>query len=590
MSARGSWNKSKANSDRSQPYSHCAGPIDDYLDVALQNCNNLSSYDVGHELFIQGYFEERRTPEIKRIVLAIFVLFSFHSKSPADTLDTVRAQKILRWGGDREGGGPFIYRAPDNLNKNLGFEVDLMAVLANRLKVQAQFSQGEWETLPEQLRRGDIDMVVNGYELTPAHLATMIATIPYYIYELQLLARANDASIQSWTDLAKPSPRRKKVGVMGGTAAALYVQTHYGSAVDVVHYKGSTDAMLEVENEKLDATVQDLPVALFYRDRYLGLRFVDRPAGRGYYVMYLRPEDRRLRDALNIELQLLILDGEIQRIYQRYGIWSETQGQLLAYTPLRPVLSLTSVNPLLPFPANMPWPAFSELADPNATQPATQAHGWLIIQRALPILLKSAGVTVLLSVLSMPLAILLGLFVALGRLFGPAPVRFVLAGYVELLRGTPLMLQLYAIYFVLPSFGIRIPAWPAAILGLAINYSAYEAEIYRAGLLAIPIGQMEAALALGMTKIQALRRVIVPQAVRLVVPPVTNDFIALFKDTSVCSVITVVELTKNYYELANSTGAYMELATLTAILYLLMSYPLSLLARKLERRRQHVIG
>ena len=150
------------------------------------------------------------------------------------------------------------------------------------------------------------------------------------------------------------------------------------------------------------------------------------------------------------------------------------------------------------------------------------------------------------------------------------------------------MLQLYTIFFLLPVIGIRLPALPAAVCGLAINYSAYEAEIYRAGLLAIPVGQMEAALSLGMSKWTALRRVLVPQAVRLVIPPVTNDFIALFKDTSICSVITVVELTKSYSILANSTGAYLELAILTALLYLMMSYPLSLLARRLERRTRRV--
>jgi polar amino acid transport system substrate-binding protein len=184
----------------------------------------------------------------------------------------------------------------------------------------------------------------------------------------------------------------------------------------------------------------------------------------------------------------------------------------------------------------------------------------------------------------MPLAIVLGLLVALGRLYGPAPLRWLLVGYVELLRGTPLLLQLWFLYFVLPEFGIQIRAVYAGILGLAINYSAYEAEIYRAGLQAVPRGQMEAALALGMTPFLALRRVVVPQAMRIVVPAVTNDFIALFKDTSVCSVISVVELTTQYGIQRNDTNATIELAALTALLYLLMSLPLSHLAARLEKR------
>ena len=140
------------------------------------------------------------------------------------------------------------------------------------------------------------------------------------------------------------------------------------------------------------------------------------------------------------------------------------------------------------------------------------------------------------------------------------------------------MLQLYVLFYVL-----KLPPWVAGIAGLAINYSAYEAEIYRAGLQAIPSGQMEAALALGMSRRLALRRVIVPQAVRIVIPPVTNDFIALFKDTSVCSVITLVELTKQYSILANSTGGVVEFALASAALYMAMSLPLSWFSRWSER-------
>jgi polar amino acid transport system substrate-binding protein len=186
--------------------------------------------------------------------------------------------------------------------------------------------------------------------------------------------------------------------------------------------------------------------------------------------------------------------------------------------------------------------------------------------------------------------VLIGLFVAIGRLYGPRLVRIGLTAYVEILRGTPLLLQLFVIFYLIPSL-VEVPAWlapyyplVAAVLGLAINYSAYEAEIYRAGLLAIPRGQTEAALALGMSRGQAIRHVVVPQAVRLVIPPVTNDFIALFKDTSVCSVITVVELSKRYSIVANNTGAYLEIAAVTAALYLIMSYPLALLTRRLEQR------
>ncbi|MEZ6089719.1 MAG: amino acid ABC transporter permease/ATP-binding protein [Pirellulaceae bacterium] len=176
----------------------------------------------------------------------------------------------------------------------------------------------------------------------------------------------------------------------------------------------------------------------------------------------------------------------------------------------------------------------------------------------------------------MPLAVIAGLMLALVRQYGPKVFAWFASIYIELVRGTPLVLQLYVIFFLLPEIGISIHAFWAAVMGLAINYSAYEAEIYRAGLQAIPRGQMEAALSLGMSRNLAVRRVIIPQATRLVIPPVTNDFIALFKDTAVCSVITVVEVSKEYYIQARSTGAIVELGILTAFLYLAMSYPLSL--------------
>jgi polar amino acid transport system substrate-binding protein len=166
--------------------------------------------------------------------------------------------------------------------------------------------------------------------------------------------------------------------------------------------------------------------------------------------------------------------------------------------------------------------------------------------------------------------------------------------YVEVLRGTPLLLQLFVLFYLLPMIGeqagsetlkhwLSLTPFTAAILGLALNYSACEAENYRAGLLGVPRGQMEAAMALGMSWRSAMRRVVLPQAIRLVIPPVTNDFIALFKDTAICSSILIVELTGLYYQYKSNPGIAVELALAVGGLYLLMSFPLSLLAQRLER-------
>jgi polar amino acid transport system substrate-binding protein len=201
-----------------------------------------------------------------------------------------------------------------------------------------------------------------------------------------------------------------------------------------------------------------------------------------------------------------------------------------------------------------------------------------------PLLGRGAIVTLELSVIAMALAVAVGLLVALARLYAPAMVRGISGAYIESIRGTPLLIQLFLIFYGLPHIGVRFSPMVAAILGLGLNYSAYEAENYRAGIQSIPKTQMEAALALGMSRLQALRHVIIPQAMRLVIPPVTNDFIALLKDSSLVSVITMVELTKAYSQLASIHYDYLGIGLLAAAMYFLIGLPFVRLARLAERR------
>ena len=240
-----------------------------------------------------------------------------------------------------------------------------------------------------------------------------------------------------------------------------------------------------------------------------------------------------------------------------------------------------------------PWPP-TEKDETTTGEPA----GGVSTRELTFHILKAAWTTIALACCAMPLAILLGVAIAVGRLYGPWLVRAPLAVYVEVLRGTPLLLQMYVLFFLVPQAArwvgwpplvalVTLPPFVIGVLGLALNYSAYEAENYRAGLLAVPQGQFEAALSLGMSQAVALRRIIIPQAVRIVIPPVTNDFIALFKDTSICSMILITDLTGLYYQFKYNRGLAVQLAVVIAILYLAMSYPLSILARQLEKRLQH---
>ncbi len=494
----------------------------------------------------------RRQPSFSLAGLAILVS-SLIAATPvwAGALEQVRRTGRLLYGSDMEGGGPYAYPDPGSPRGVTGFEVELMRLLAGDLGAVPVFSQGQWDKLLQVLDSGRIDLVINGYEWTEPRARDYLATRPYYVYQLQVMVRRGSA-VRCWADLKRPRPDggRWTVGVLVGSAAETFARENGGSSVEVVRFDGATDAMTAVQNGQYDVTLQDLPAARFYAARFPGLESVGPPESHGYYVIFVRQQDAALRDALDKSLAGLIASGALRMLYERYGIWTEAQNELARFTgPIQPVAS------------------------------QQEPRGWPLVRHYGSRLLDAARVTVTLSVTSMPLAMVLGLFIAIGRLYGPTPVRILLSGYVELIRGTPLMLQLFVLFYLL-----KLPPWVAGIAGLAINYSAYEAEIYRAGLQAIPAGQMEAALALGMSRAMALRRVIVPQAVRIVIPPVTNDFIALFKDTSVCSVITLVELTKEYSILANSTGGAIEFALAAATLYMVMSVPLSWFSRWSERR------
>src|SRR6266700_4931688 len=436
----------------------------------------------------------------------------------ADHLQDIRARGVLLWGADAEGGAPYVYPDPQKPEQLIGFEYELADALASKLGVKARVVQNQWDQLIPALNRGNFDIILNGLELTPDNQQRIAMSQPYFVYVQQIVTRKDSDDLVGMEGL-----KGKAVGVLSSSVAQRLLEQMGGAEVRI--YPGNVESFRDLKAGRIAAVLLDLPIALYYAKPDPALKFSGLAFAPGYYGIGVRKQDFSLLAALNQAIRELAADHTLERIYRKYGVWDERQEGLQNYRP-QIVAEKKSISTL------REWPKY------------------------LPLLLRGAVTTVELSLLAMALAIVTGLVIVLVRLYGIAPLRALAKTYVEVIRGTPLLIQLFMIYYGLPEIGIRLNAFCAAILGLGLNYAASEAENYRAGIQAIPHGQTEAALALGMSRWQLLQHVVLPHALRLIIPPVTTDFIAMFKDSSIVSVITMVELTKGYGMLAMSTYDY----------------------------------
>ena len=202
----------------------------------------------------------------------------------------------------------------------------------------------------------------------------------------------------------------------------------------------------------------------------------------------------------------------------------------------------------------------------------------------LPSLLAGAWVTITVSLVAYALALIVGLVFGIARMSHFWPIKAVATVYVQFIRGTPLLLQLFFIYYVLPYGGIILSPFASGVSGLTLNYSAYMAEVFRSGVQAIPRGQREAGLSLGMSRGLLMRRIILPQAIRIVIPAIGNFFVSIFKDSALVSVITMRDLMFSGQLLASATFKHFEIFALVAVIYFIISYPTAKLVDYIEAR------
>jgi polar amino acid transport system substrate-binding protein len=466
---------------------------------------------------------------------------------------------VLRWGGDAEGGAPFVEADPRDPSVLRGFDVEVAGEIAKGLGRRAEFVQVAFSDIDQSVARGDFTIGMSGVEDTPARRAMLAATIPYFEFHEVLTVRGADRG--KYPTLA--ALRGHRVGTLGGTIAyELLLRAQQENGVMVVSYDDDVHPYSDLQAGRLDAVLLDNIIAARSMRRTPGpaLYTESTPVATGYYIGVLARENTALRDKINDILRARMRDGTLERIYRKWNIWDEYQ----------PAFFKTSSEQR----------AASGKAEPL---PAARRSLLALTRAYIPALLKASVITIVLSCLAMTLAVAVGVLIASGRVYASKPVRALLTLYVEVVRGTPVLLQLFVLYYGLSSV-IRLPAFIAALLGLGLNYAAYESEIYRGALEAVPRGQLEAARTLGLTEGQVLRLVRGPQAFRLALPPMTNDFVSLLKDSSLVSVITVIELTKQTQIFAANIGSWVIPGILCAALYLAMSVPLSRLAGWLEMR------
>ena len=460
---------------------------------------------------------------------------------------------VLVWGGDAEGGAPFVEADPANPSRVRGFDVEVAERIARGLgRRSARFVQVQWSSIDQSVERGDFDIGMSGVEDTPARRAQHAVTLPYFEFREVLAVRPQDQNrIHRLADL-----RGHRVATLGATIAYdLLLEARDSIGLIPVSYDDDVHPYTDLLSGRVDAVLLDHIIAQRALRRLGGAAFVilPREAATGHYVGVLTRTNPTLRDSVDAALREAMRDGSLEQILRRWDVWDASQGAL-----------------------------FERVLRGAATPQAARAPA-TAIAAYLPSLARAAAVTLVVSFLSMALAVLVGLGLASARVYGAAWLRAVATIYVEVVRGTPLLLQLFVIYYGLAAV-VRLPAFLAAVLALGLNYAAYEAEIYRGALQAVSKAQLEAARTLGFSEMQILRLIRGPQALRFALAPMTNDFVALLKDSALVSVITVVELTKQTSIFATNVGSWVIPGVLCAVVYLAMSLPLARLARRLERR------
>ncbi|MCF6390356.1 ABC transporter permease subunit [Mycobacterium sp. MBM] len=461
--------------------------------------------------------------------------------------DPIGSAGVLRVG--TEGVyAPFSYHDPAT-GELVGYDVDVAKAVGEKLGVRVEFVETPWDSIFAALEADRFDIVANQVTINPERQAKYDLSQPYTVGEGVIVTRADDDSIKSLADI------RGKTAAENATSNWSQIAKDAGANVESV--EGFTQAITLLNQGRVDVVVNDsIAVYAYLAETGDTSVRIAGTVGEKSEQGFAARKNSGLLPELNRALDDLRADGTLTAISEKY-LKADATG-----------------------------------ATPAATgpQPAVRSAMQLVLDNLWPLAKAALTMTIPLTIISFVIGLVIALAVALARLSSNMVLSNVARFYISIIRGTPLLVQLFIVFYALPEFGVRIDPFPAAVIAFSLNVGGYAAEIIRSAILSVPKGQWEAAETIGYTYAGALRRIILPQATRVAVPPLSNTLISLVKDTSLASTILVTELLRQAQIVAAPTFEFFALYGTAAIYYWVICLVLSFGQARAEHRLERYVA
>ena len=471
---------------------------------------------------------------------------------PAQAADDPGSGRVVRVG--TEGTyPPFTYVDP-RTSQLTGYDIEVAKAVAKEAGWRLTFVQSQFDAIFPALDSKRIDMIANQVTINPERQARYLFSKPYTYSHGVIVVAKGKKGITSLDDL------KGKTTAQSETSNWAQVAKDAGAKVESV--EGFAQAVALLTQGRVDAIVNDNIAVLDYLASTKSTKIeITGDAGDevSKQALTFRKSDPELRKEADAALKKLAEDGTLAKISKSY------------------------------FGADVSVEKSS--ADVKVKGSDTGRSTWEVMRAAAgPMLVGVIKGTIPLTIISFAIGLLIALLAALARLSGRPVLDGIARVYISIIRGTPLLVQLFIVFFGLPEIGIKLPGFIAACLALSLNVGGYAAEIIRASILSVPRGQFEAATTIGMDYRLSMRRIVLPQASRIAVPPLSNTLLSLVKDTSLVAVVQVTDVTREAQNAAALSGRFMALYLLAALYYWIICFVISRGQERLEHRLERYVA